>query len=383
VRFFQKIQRVTIHAVFILEYNSHKKATGIIQAASNMDTLELPDLIQTEEQLDDLLTIPSGALRDMMDRLEGDLIILGIGGKMGATIGRMALRAAAACGKIKKIIGVSRFSSPDVRHILDQAGIQTIACDLLDPQAIQDLPQVPNVIYMAGKKFGTSSDRPATWAANVAAPNHVAQHYQSSRIVVFSTGCVYPLVPVFSGGSVERDPPAPVGEYAQSCLGRERIFEFWSRQNNTPICLFRLNYAVDLRYGVLHDIALNVINNRPVDVTASHFNVIWQGDACARALLCLEHCNTPPQVLNITGPEILSVRQVAVQFGRFFNADPRFEGDDGMSRMYLSNTSRADALFGPPWVPAQKLIQWQAGWIAAGGRSLAKPTHFEVIDGNY
>ena len=344
---------------------------------------ELPETIQSEEQLDDLLSTPALGVIEMMDRLDGDLMILGIGGKMGPTLGRMAIRAAAKGGKTRKIFGVSRFSDPAIRSTLEAAGVQTIQCDLLDPQAVGDLPLAKNVVYMAGKKFGTASDQPGTWAENVTAPNHVGYHFHNSRIVVFSTGCVYPLVPVTSGGSLESDPPEPLGEYAQSCLGRERIFQFWSRKFNTSICLFRLNYAVDLRYGVLHDIGWKVFNEIPVDLSTSHFNVIWQGDACAQALCCLEHGTSPANTLNITGPEILSVRFVANEFAKTFEKEVQFIGNEEKSLMYLSNAARAAGLFGYPLVPAQQMISWQAAWIRSGGRSLDKPTHFEVTNGSF
>lgn len=344
---------------------------------------DLPDTILNEEQLDELLSKPPDSVIKLMSSLEGDLMILGIGGKMGSTLGRMAARANEISGNSGKIMGVSRFSDPKVRANLENYGIETIPCDLLNLEDVEKLPLAKNIIYMAGKKFGTGNYQPGTWASNVSIPNHVATHFRNSRIVVFSTGCVYPLVTAANGGSVESDPPSPVGEYAQSCLGRERVFEYWSDLYNTPICLFRLNYAVDLRYGVLHDIGMKVFMGHPVDVSASHFNVIWQGDACAQALRCLELCASPAAVLNITGPEILSVHDTALQFGQFFNKDVKFSGTESESRMYLSNASKAASLFGYPMVPALKMIHWQANWIASGGRSLDKPTHFEVTDGKF
>jgi len=344
---------------------------------------DLPEKIQSEVQLDELLSRPTAGLVRMMEHLDGDLMILGIGGKMGTTLGRMALRASQEAGKQRRIIGVSRFSDPAVRPALDALGIETIPCDLLDPENLRKLPQVQHVIFMAGKKFGTASDQPATWAENVVLPSQVGYHFRGSRIVVFSTGCVYPLVPVESSGSIESDPPEPVGEYAQSCLGRERIFQFWSRKFGTRICLFRLNYAVDLRYGVLLDIGRRVMEGLPVNLSASHFNIIWQGDACAQALSCLDHCEYPATILNVTGPEIISVRFTANEFGRYLGKEVRFEGEVESSRMYLSNASRAAALFGYPRVTALQMIRWQADWLLSGGRCLDKPTHFEVTDGKF
>ena len=344
---------------------------------------DLPKKIQSEEQLDELLSRPPAGVIELMDRLDGDLLILGIGGKMGSTLGKMASRALGNFGKKMKIIGVSRFSDPSVQASLEIAGVKTLKCDLLDPESVNALPQVKNVIYMAGKKFGTASDQAITWAENVAAPNHVGYHFRNSNIVVFSTGCVYPLVSASSSGSIESDPPEPIGEYAQSCLGRERIFQFWGRKFNIPICLFRLNYAVDLRYGVLHDIGRKVYDGLPVDLSASHFNAIWQGDACAQALYCLEHCSSPVNIINVTGPEILSTRFVANEFANSFGKDVHFVGEDKTSIIYLSNAAKAALLFGYPTVPALAMIHWQAEWIRMGGRSLGKPTHFEVTDGNF
>jgi nucleoside-diphosphate-sugar epimerase len=236
---------------------------------------------------------------------------------------------------------------------------------------------------MVGRKFGTQGREDLTWATNVVVPDNVAQHFKHSRIVAFSTGCVYPLVSAASGGCSEATPPNPVGEYAQSCLGRERVFSYWSRVHGTPVCLFRLNYAVDLRYGVLYDIGRRVLESKPVDLTASHFNVIWQADANHRALYALEHCTSPPMPLNVTGPETVSVRYAAETFARLLDTEVELTGDETGSRVYLSNAARANALFGYPSVPLLTMIRWQADWLRSGGRSLGKPTHFEVVDGEF
>ena len=318
-----------------------------------------------------------------MQRLEGDLIILGIAGKMGVTLGMLAARAIAAAGAHKRVIGVARFTDETARATLEAHGVETLRCDLLDREAVAMLPRVPNVIYMAGRKFGTQEDADLTWALNVIAPENAAHHFRASRIVAFSTGCVYPLVTATSGGCTENEPPAPAGEYAQSCLGRERVFGYHSRVHGARVCLVRLNYAIDLRYGVLHDIGQQVYAGQPVDLSVSHFNAIWQGDANRQALLCLEHCAAPANILNITGPETISVRFVAETFGRFFGREARFTGSVEGSRMYLSNAAKATALFGYPTVPLAQMIHWQAAWIKAGGRTLGKPTHFEVTDGKF
>jgi nucleoside-diphosphate-sugar epimerase len=343
----------------------------------------LPETITSEDQLDEFLTRPSQALVNMITNLEGDILILGIGGKMGPTLGGLAVRAVGLAGTKKKVFGVSRFSDSFLQTKISATGVETIACDLLDPEAITGLPKVQNVIFMAGRKFGSHGDEPSTWMTNVILPEHVCRHFQGSRIVVFSTGCVYPLIPVTTGGSLETDPPDPVGEYAQSCLGRERVFEYWSQKTSTPLCLLRLNYAVDLRYGVLLDIGRKVFNSQPVDLSVSHFNVIWQADACSQALRCLTHSSIPANKINLTGPETACVRQVALEFARLFNCSVTFSGSEQESRMYLSNAGKAAALFGYPSVPLRRMIQWQAEWIKRGGRTLDKPTHFDVTNGKF
>lgn len=344
---------------------------------------DLPEVVDGEEQLDDLLSTPSPSLVAMMKRLSGDIIVLGIGGKMGSSLGVAAARAIEKAGVQKQVFGVSRFSDAGVRAALEAQGIRTLRCDLLDRDAVAQLPQVANVVFMVGRKFGTQGHEDLTWSTNVVVPDNVGIHFRDSRIVAFSTGCVYPLVPAASGGCTESVPPDPVGEYAQSSLGRERIFGYRSRMHGTSVCLVRLNYAVDLRYGVLYDIGRSVFESRPVDLTVSHFNVIWQGDANRQALLCLEHCASPPAIVNITGPELVSVRFVAETFARLFDTEVSFVGDEPGSRMYLSNASRAAALFGYPSVPLMTLIRWQAAWIQQGGRSLGRPTHYGVVDGAF
>ncbi len=343
----------------------------------------LPQIIDGEVELDELLSSPSPALVDMMRRLDGDLIILGIGGKMGSTLGVAAVRAIEAARVPRRVIGVSRFQGPCVRDWLESHGVETIAADLLDRHTVEALPQARNVISMVGRKFGTAGSEDLTWATNLLVSSFVSDRFRDSRIVVFSTGCVYPLVTPSTGGCSESVSPDPVGEYAQSCLGRERVFGYGSRAYRTPVCLMRLNYAVDLRYGVLHDIASRVFAKMPVDLGVSHVNVIWQGDANRQALLALEHCSSPPQVLNVTGPETVSVRWVAETFAALFGVDVTFTGDDRGQAMYLSNAAKAISLFGYPSVPLLTLIHWQAEWIRRGLRSLGKPTHYGVVDGMY
>ena len=318
----------------------------------------------------------------MMQRIEGDIMILGIAGKIGITLGMAALKAIRQAGAVNKIIGVSRFSDPSSRLKLEQYGIETIECDLMDHNAVERLPEAENIIFMAGRKFGTSDSMEKTWAINTIAPANAASRFPASRMVVFSTGCVYPLVPVTSGGCNESYTPEPVGEYAQSALARERILEYYSLFNQTPVCLVRLNYAIDLRYGVLRDIGDLIYGGQPVDVTMGHVNIIWQGDAINQSLLCLEHCGSPPMVLNVTGPETLSVREIALEFGRHFSLDVNIVGEENSTAL-LSNSSLAVKFFGRPAVSVEQMITWTAEWIKSGGSSLNKPTHFQTRDGHF
>lgn len=338
---------------------------------------------ESETELDAMLSEPSKQLIDMMGRLKGDIMILGANGKMGVTLSMTAKRAAEAAGVSKRVVAVSRFSDKEGREKLEKDGIETISCDLLDRNAVAKLPKIENIIFMAGRKFGTSGGGEAlTWAMNVIAPANVGEHFKGSRIVVFSTGCVYPLVSGENGGSTEDVAPAPVGEYAQSCLGRERVFQHYSIQDGTPVLLLRLNYAVDLRYGTLYDIASKVWSNEPVPNRVGAFNVLWQGTANNYALLALEQCASPANILNITGPETLSVSETATKFasamGRKLKLDGTPEG-----KAYLNNASKAFSLFGRPSVSAGELVDMQAKWIMEGGRGLGKPTHFEVNSGKF
>jgi len=338
--------------------------------------------IQTEAQLEDLLARPSEADKAAMAAMEGDLLILGVGGKMGPSLAWRAKRAADEAGVSKKIIAVARFSSPGVREQLEKWGIETISADLLERSQVEALPDVPNVIFMAGRKFGSTGAESLTWAMNVFVPALVAERFRKSRIVAFSSGNVYPFTPVTSGGATEATTPAPIGEYAQSVLGRERLFEHYSAQYGTPVTMLRLNYAIDLRYGVLLDIGQKVYERRPVDVTMGTANVIWQGDANSVCLRSFSICSTPPAILNLTGPETLAVRAVAQRFGEYFGVDPIIEGAESMNAL-LNSAARCHRLFGYPTVSAEQLIDWTANWIKIGGPTLNKPTHFEVRDGKF
>ncbi|NLG26449.1 MAG: NAD-dependent epimerase/dehydratase family protein [Chloroflexi bacterium] len=338
--------------------------------------------METETELEALLTRPSPALIQSLSSLRGDLAILGVAGKMGPTLAILARRALEAAGNPARVIGVSRFSSPAARTALEQAGVETVACDLLERRAVERLPDVANVIYMAGRKFGSTGSEELTWAMNTYAPALVAERYSSARVVAFSTGNVYSLTPVALGGATEEGPLGPVGEYAQSCLGRERVLTYFSQRNATPMTLLRLNYAVELRYGILLDIAHKVAAGAPIDLTMGSVNVIWQGDANSAALRSLALAASPPTVLNITGPETLSVRSAAVQLGELLGVEPRFEGSEAPTAL-LNNATRAHAALGYPSVPLATLLRWVAGWVRIGGPTLNKPTHYEQRDGRF
>ncbi len=344
--------------------------------------MRLPERINSEAELEDILAEPSESDLEFIARLRGDVLILGASGKMGPSLARRIHRAVERTESASRVFAASRFSSSNTRTRLDADGIQTIACDLLDPRQIAMLPRCEHVIFLAGRKFGTFDRTDLTWATNTVAPARVAEHFRQSRMVAFSTGNVYPLVPVDSPAPTEDDPPAPVGEYAQSCLGRERVIEFVSRQDAMPALILRLNYAVDLRYGTLVDIARRVFAGEAVDLAMGFFNAIWQGDANSYALRSLELCSTPPAILNVTGAERISVREIAQWFGSAFGRPPRFTHTEGPLAL-LSDSSRCRALLGEPTVPLSVLRQWVAHWIQTGGSSLNKPTHFEVVDGRF
>jgi nucleoside-diphosphate-sugar epimerase len=339
-------------------------------------------MIANEQQLEDVLAEPSQADARAMAEMEGDLLILGVAGKMGPSLAKRARRACERAKLPKRIIGVARFSDPRVQQELQAVGIETVSADLLAPGALATLPDAPNVLYMAARKFGSTGAEHLTWAMNTLLPALVADRYAASRIVAFSTGNIYPLVPVAQGGASENTPTGPVGEYAQSALGRERIFEYFSQRNQTPVMFLRLNYAIDLRYGVLLDIGQKVFERRPVDVSMGHVNVIWQGDANSIALRSLALCQSPPVVLNVTGPETIAVRWIARRFGERFGVEPVIEGTESETAL-LSNAARCHRLFGYPSVTVEQMIEWVAEWIGMGGATHSKPTHFETRDGRF
>ncbi len=342
----------------------------------------LPDTIADREHLEDLLSTPSAAAVDALGRVPGDIVVLGVAGKMGPTLARMARRAADAAGTPRRVIGVSRFSEAGQDVALQAHGVETIACDLLDEAALAALPDAPLVVYMAGRKFGSSGQESLTWAMNAYLPAVVARRYAGSRIAAFSTGNVYGLTAAGRGGSQEGDAPMPVGEYAMSCLGRERMFEHMSRTHGTPLAILRLNYATEMRYGLLVDLARKVAAGEVIDLAMGYANVIWQGDANAMAIAALAHAASPPYVVNLAGREEFAVRDVCVALGRRLGREPQFTGTEAGDAL-LSNGSRGWTDLGAPQVSLERLIDWTADWVARGGSSLGKPTHFESRDGRF
>src|SRR5690554_5232406 len=343
---------------------------------------KFPEKIKDDLELEELLSRPEQPLIDMMGQLDGDIMFLGIAGKIGPSLAHMTKRACDAAGVKKRILGVSRFRNADEKRLIESFGIETIQGDLLDRGFLESLPKVKNIFFLAGMKFGAEGNQALTWAMNSYLPALVADYFNDSRIVAYSTGCVYPLVPVESGGSTETDKPEPVGEYAQSCLGRERMFEYGSAKYNNPVALIRLNYAVEPRYGVLVDVAQKVYNDQPISLEMGYFNAIWQGDANNMVLRSLTYAGTPAWIINITGGEIISVKDVALKFGELFGKKVQFTGQEAPTAL-LSNSSLSSEIFGTPKVSIDTVIKWTAEWMKDEKRLLGKPTHFEVRDGKY
>ncbi|HYE57036.1 MAG TPA: NAD(P)-dependent oxidoreductase [Rhodothermales bacterium] len=347
-----------------------------------MTSPPLPDRIETEADLDEVMTRPTPDLVDFIRQVRSPLVVLGAGGKMGPSLCVQAKRAAEAAGHDLQVVAVSRFTDAAARGWLEDRGVRTASADLLDRDALAGLPDAQDVIYLVGLKFGTSTAPARTWAANTLVPFHVSERYAGARIVALSTGNVYPLVPVAGTGSMESDPLTPLGEYANACVARERLFEYGSERFGTSVVTIRLNYAVDLRYGVLVDIARKVAAGEPVDVTMGYLNCIWQGDANAMIVRALGHVQAPPVALNLTGAELLAVRDLAAALGERLGRPAQIVGVEADTALH-SDTTRMQQWLGLPETPLERVLDWTAHWVQHGGRLLGKPTKFEVRDGRY
>jgi nucleoside-diphosphate-sugar epimerase len=364
-------QFVQVHDIRFTEYHGTHRMSNT-----------LPRSIADAAALDALLSEPPEYVVETMRTLDGDVVVLGVAGKMGPTLARMARRASDLAGVRRRIIGVARFSAPEQEASLQAHGVETVRCDLLDKADVDRLPDATNVVFMAGRKFGSTGLEALTWAMNCHVPALVCGRYATSRIVAFSTGNVYGLTPAGAGGSTEAAVPHPVGEYAMSCLGRERMFEYFSSSHGLRTVILRLNYATEMRYGVLADLARRVAAGETIDVTMGYFNAIWQADANAMALASLAHATAPPLILNVAGPEELSVRATCEEVATLLGRSVSFTGQEAPDAL-LSNGARAASLFGRPRVAAAQLIAWTADWVARGGPTLDKPTHFESRDGRF
>lgn len=332
--------------------------------------------------LDDRFTEPRAETIAALRACTGDIVVLGAGGKMGPSLSAMLARAASALEDGRRIFAVSRWTDRDAERALKALGVVTVSCDLIDRSSVDRLPDAANVIYMAGQKFGTRDHPSRTWAMNAAVPVHAVERYATARIVAFSTGNVYPLVPVAGGGSRETDSLGPIGEYAASCVARERLFQFFSDRNNTRVAICRLNYAIDVRYGVLLDLAQKVDAGTPIPLAMGYVNVIWQGDANRIAIESLRFADSPPFVVNVTGREALSVRDLAMRFGERLHRQPKFEGSEGSDAL-LSNTTVMNTVFSAPGVSIDEMIEHVAGAVEQKTPTLGKPTHFETRDGGF
>ena len=338
----------------------------------------LPSRLDTVEELDEFLSRPTTGLVEDLAGLEGDLLILGVAGKVGPTLARMALRASPG----RRVVGVARFTDAAVRRGLDSLGVETLACDLLDRRAVERLPRLPNVVFMAGRKFGTTGDEPLTWAMNVVVPATVADVFAGSRIVAFSTLCVYPFARAPGPGCAEGCPPGPQGEYANSCVGRERVVEFFTRRAGSSGRIVRLNYAIELRYGVLHDIGRRILAGDPIDLRMGYANIVWQGDAAGQILRSLRHCTSPASPLNIGGAENSRIRDLADGLGARLGKSPVFVNAEAPDA-WINDTRQAQALFGPPVVPVERMLDWTADWLLRGMPSHGKPTRYEQREGRF
>lgn len=344
-----------------------------------IDPKNLPRSFNSIEEIENFISLPTPGLVEDFKRLEGDILVLGVAGKIGPTLAMMAKRAAPG----KRVVGVARFSEAGVRERLEKAGVETIVCDLLDREAVARLPRLPNVIYMAGKKFGTAGGEPFTWAMNAVVPAYVGECFKGTRFVAFSTLCVYPFSPVAGPGADWRDTTLnPLGEYANSCVARERVFQYFSTKTGSPGRLARLNYAIDCRYGALHDVATWVRNGTPIDIRTGVANCIWQGDSTSHILRCLLHGSVPANPINIGTPRTTSIRQVAERFGELFGRKPIYSGVEAETAWH-NDCREAQSLFGDPVVDLETMIRWNASWLNDGLPIHHKPTHYEEREGNF
>ena len=331
-----------------------------------------------ENELEDILSEPAEATKKIVAGLSGDIVVLGAGGKMGPTLAMMLKKASGS----KRIYAVSRFSDKAVRSRIEQAQVETIEADLLDESHYRKLPDVENVFYLAGMKFGSTGNQPLTWALNSFVPALIARHYKDTRIVAYSTGNVYPLVETTGDGATEQTMPEPVGEYAQSCLGRERMFEYFSQLHKTPVTLVRLNYANEPRYGIIVDLTSKILNDEPIDLTMGAVNLIWQRDANDYIIRAISLAKSPPAVLNVTGPDTIPIRRLAEQIGRTLGKKPKFVSREAVSAL-LSDASYCLSTFGPPKTTLEQMVAMIARWVTAGKKTLNKPTKYDIRDGKF
>lgn len=337
---------------------------------------DLPEKFEDVEQLEEFMSRPTPETIEDLAAVEGDIIILGVGGKMGVMLARLIKRAAPE----KRVVGVSRFSEEGMEEHLNGFGVETIRCDLLDTEAVAKLPKLPNVIYMAGLKFDFRGREDFLWAMNTVAPGIVAREFKGSRIVAFSTIHVYPWSNPLAGGVDETAMPmARPGEYSNSVVGRERTFEYYSKKNGTPGRIIRFVYAIDMRYGVMQEIASWVLNGDEIPVSTGSVNVMWQGDAINHFARLLNHCTVPSTPINIGGPECVSVRRLAQMFGEIYNIEPRFIGEESTS--LFVNCDHAAELLGNPVVPINPMVRWVADWVRDNKPTYGKPSKFQIRDG--
>ncbi len=334
------------------------------------------------KKLEEKYAVPSRELLEDVKQIEGDIMLLGIAGKMGVSMGKLLVDALRAVGKDNKVYGVSRFSDPKAKAQVEESGVIAISCDLLNDAQLFNLPEVPNVIYLAGHKFGTVGNEDFTWAMNTYLPGRVSEKFKNSKIVAFSSGNILPFVKLNQGGVDESGTPEPIGEYAQSCLGRERIFQYFSKKNQTPVLIYRLNYAVDFRYGVIMEIGKSVLQGKPIDLRTENVNVIWQGDANEIAIRSLLHCESPAKILNVTGPETLSTKWVAEEFAKLLGK-PATYAYEAEGTALLNNASECHRIFGYPKVTIREIIELTAQWLQEGGEEFGKPTHFQERGGQF